>query len=201
MQDIRIGGRQANAQYQYTLQADDLAALRAWEPRIRNAFSQLPQLTDVNSDQQDKGLQTSLAIDRDAAARLGVSMNTIDTTLNDAFGQRQVGVIYNPLNQYRVVMELASPYLQGPETLQRLYVTSVAGAQVPLASFARVNITSTPLSINHQSGSPAATISFNLPLAVSLSEATTAIDGAMSRLGVPATVRGSSSPAPVSVRW
>ncbi|MFZ6657944.1 multidrug efflux RND transporter permease subunit [Undibacterium sp. TJN19] len=191
VQDIRIGGRQSNAQYQYTLQADDLVALRTWEPRIRTALSQLPELTDVNSDQQDKGMQTSLVIDRDAAARLGVSMSAIDTTLNDAFGQRQVGVIYNPLNQYRVVMELASPYLQGPATFQRLYVTNNAGKQIALSALARFETTNTPLSINHQSGSPASTVSFNLPLNVSLSEATLAINNAMAELGVPISVRGS----------
>jgi multidrug efflux pump len=191
VQDIRIGGRQANAQYQYTMQADSLEDLRTWEPRVRNALSQLPELTDVNTDQQDKGQQTSLVIDRDAAARLGVTMSTIDTTLNDAFGQRQVGVIYNPLNQYRVVMELAPEYLQGPQTLQRLYVTSRTGAQVPLSAFARVETTNTPLAVNHQSGTPASTISFNLPLGVSLSQATVAINAAMAELGVPVSVRGS----------
>ncbi|ANH70106.1 multidrug efflux RND transporter permease subunit [Mitsuaria sp. 7] len=190
VQDIRIGGRQANAQYQFTLQADDLEALREWEPRVRNALSQLPDLTDVNTDQQDKGVQTSLVIDRDAAARLGVTVSTIDTTLNNAFGQRQVGVIYNPLNQYRVVMELAPQYLQGPETLRKLYVTSSAGAQVPLSAFSRFETTNTPLSVNHQSGSPASTISFNLPEGVSLSQATDAIHNAMSELGVPVSVRG-----------
>ncbi|HEY1398061.1 multidrug efflux RND transporter permease subunit [Roseateles sp.] len=190
VQDIRIGGRQANAQYQFTLQADDLEVLREWEPRVRNALSQLPDLTDVNTDQQDKGVQTSLVIDRDAAARLGVTVSTIDTTLNNAFGQRQVGVIYNPLNQYRVVMELAPQYLQGPETLRKLYVTSSAGAQVPLSAFSRFETTNTPLSVNHQSGSPASTISFNLPEGVSLSQATDAINNAMSELGVPVSVRG-----------
>ncbi|MET0520291.1 MAG: efflux RND transporter permease subunit, partial [Burkholderiaceae bacterium] len=132
VQDIRIGGRQSNSQYQYTLLADDLGDLRTWEPRIRNALSNLPELTDVNTDQQDKGLQTSLVIDRDDAARLGITVSAIDTTLNNAFGQRPVGVIYNPLNQYRVVMELASEYLQSPESLKRLYITSRSGAQVPL---------------------------------------------------------------------
>ncbi|WP_377159725.1 multidrug efflux RND transporter permease subunit [Roseateles sp. UC29_93] len=190
VQDIRIGGRQANAQYQFTLQADDLEVLREWEPRVRNALSQLPDLTDVNTDQQDKGVQTSLVIDRDAAARLGVTVSTIDTTLNNAFGQRQVGVIYNPLNQYRVVMELAPQYLQGPETLRKLYVTSSTGAQVPLSAFSRFETTNTPLSVNHQSGSPASTISFNLPEGVSLSQATDAIGNAMSELGVPVSVRG-----------
>ncbi|MFX1681467.1 multidrug efflux RND transporter permease subunit [Mitsuaria sp. CC2] len=190
VQDIRIGGRQANAQYQFTLQADDLDVLREWEPRVRNALSQLNELTDVNTDQQDKGVQTSLVIDRDAAARLGVTVSTIDTTLNNAFGQRQVGVIYNPLNQYRVVMELAPQYLQGPETLRKLYVTSSSGAQVPLSTFSRFETTNTPLSVNHQSGSPASTISFNLPEGVSLSQATDAINNAMSELGVPVSLRG-----------
>jgi multidrug efflux pump len=191
VQDIRIGGRQSNSQYQYTLQADDLEALRTWAPRVRNAFSQLPELTDVSTDQQDKGMQTSLVIDRDAAARLGVTVANLDATLSNAFGQRQVGVIYNALNQYRVVMELAPAFLQGPEALGRLYVTGNSGAQVPLAAFARVETTNTPLAVNHQGGSPATTISFNLPPGVSLSEATVAINGAMSALGVPVSVHGS----------
>jgi len=191
VQDIRIGGRQSNSQYQYTLQADDLDTLRTWETRVRNALSRLPELTDIDTDQQDKGMQTSLIIDRAAAARLGVSMNTIDTTLNDAFGQRQVSVIYNPLNQYRVVMEFSPEYLQGPQTLQGLYVNGTGGAQVPLGSFARVETTNTPLSVNHQSGAPASTISFNLPPDVSLSQATQAIESAMAELGVPVSLRGS----------
>ena len=124
VQDIRIGGRQANAQYQFTLQADDLAELRAWEPRIRTAMSALPELVDVNTDQQDKGMQTTLSVDRDAAARLGVNMQTIDSTLNDVFGQRQVSTIYNPLNQYHVVMEAAPQYWQSPESLRDIYVTA-----------------------------------------------------------------------------
>jgi multidrug efflux pump len=191
VQDIRIGGRQSNAQYQYTLQADSVDDLRTWEPRLRAALSKLPELTDVNSDQQDKGMQTSLTIDRDAAARLGITVSNLDTTLNNAFGQRQVGVIYNPLNQYRVVMEFAPEFLQGPEMLGRLFVTSKSGAQVPLSSFAKVETTNTPLSINHQSGTPASTISFNLAEGVSLSDATAAIDSALLQTGVPVSVRGS----------
>ena len=191
VQDIRIGGRQSNAAWQYALQADELADLRTWEPRVRQALSALPALTDVNSDQQDKGLQTSLVIDRDAAAQLGLSMSAIDSALNDAFGQRQIGVIYNPLNQYRVVMELAPPYLQSPQTLQRIVFTTASGAQVPLTSVARVESTNTPLAVNHQSGTPASTISFNLAPGVSLSEAVQAVDGAMAQLGVPVSVRGS----------
>jgi multidrug efflux pump len=191
VQDIRIGGRQSNAQYQYTLQADDVESLRTWGPRVRNAMAQLPELADVNTDQQDKGLQTSLVIDRDAAARLGVTVSNLDSALNNAFGQRQVGVIYNALNQYRVVMELAPQYVQGPETLNHFYLTSTSGAQVPLSAIARVETTNTPLSVNHQSGSPASTISFNLPPGVSLSDATAAIGNAMAELGVPVSVRGS----------
>ena len=190
VQDIRIGGRQSNAQYQYTLQADELADLRTWEPRIRQALAQLSELADVNSDQQDKGAQTSLVIDRDAAARLGLSMGSIDNTLNNAFGQRQVGVIYNPLNQYRVVMELAPAYLQSPDALKNLFFTSNAGAQVPLSAIARIEPTTTPLAVNHQSGSPASTISFNLPENVSLSQATDAVNDAVLKLGVPVSVRG-----------
>jgi multidrug efflux pump len=191
VQDIRVGGRQANAQYQYTLQGDDLAELRTWEPRIRQAMSQLPELVDVNTDAQDKGLQTSLVIDRDTAARLRISPQLIDATLNDAFGQRQVSTIYAPLNQYHVVMEAAPEYWQSPESLDSIYVSTATGAQVPLSAFARYGPTNTPLSVNHQSQFVASTISFNLPQDVSLSQATGAIEDALARIGVPSSVHGS----------
>ena len=190
-QDIRMGGRQSNAQYQYTLQADDLGDLRAWGPRILQAMSQLPQLADVNTDQQDKGLQTSIIIDRDTASRLGVTSNLIDSTLNDAFGQRQVSVIYNPLNQYRVVMEAAPQYWQNPAMLSNVYVSTSTGAQVPLSAFAHYEPTNTPLGVNHQGQFVASTISFNLPIGVSLSDATRAINNALDRLGVPTSIHGS----------
>jgi multidrug efflux pump len=190
VQDIRVGGRSANAQYQFTLQADDLAELRAWEPRIRRALSALPELADVNTDQQDKGLQTTLVIDRDAASRLGVTARMIDTTLNDAFGQRQVSTIYAPLNQYRVVMEAAPQYWQSPDALKSVYVKTAAGAQVPLAAFATWGPTNTPLAVNHQAQFVASTISFNLAPGVSLSQATAAVADALLQLGVPTTVRG-----------
>ncbi len=190
VQDIRIGGRQSNASYQYTLQADDLAELRAWEPRIRAAMSNLPQLADVNTDTQDKGLQTTVVIDRDAASRLGVTARMIDTTLNDLFGQRQVSTIYEKLNQYRVVMEAAPEFWQSPETLSNVYVSTSSGAQVPLSAFATYGPTSTPLGVNHQGQFVASTVSFNLPENVSLSQATDAIDREMLRIGVPATIRG-----------
>ncbi len=191
VQDIRVGGRQANAQYQFTLQADDLEELRAWEPRVRRALGDLPQLVDVNTDQEDKGLQTSLVIDRDTAAKLGVTPQMIDATLNDAFGQRQVSTIYNPLNQYRVVMEAAPEFWQSPETLNNVYVSTPGGAQVPLSAFSRYGPTNTPLAVNHQAQFAASTISFNLPPGVSLSDVTRAVQDALDRIGLPTSVHGS----------
>jgi len=189
-QDIRIGGRAANAQYQFTLQADDLAELRKWEPQIRQALSNVPELADVNTDQQDKGSQTTLNVDRDAATRLGVSMATVDSTLNDVFGQRQVSTIYNPLNQYHVVMEAAPRYWQSPESLRDIYVTAADGAQIPLSTFASYGPTNTPLAVNHQGQFAASTISFNLPADVSLSDATRVVNDTLSRIGVPSSIHG-----------
>ncbi len=191
--DVRIGGRQSMSSYQYTLQADDTAELRLWEPRIRQVLSTLPELTDVNSDVQDNGMQTRLVIDRDQAARLGLTVAQIDNTLNDAFGQRQVGVIYNPLNQYRVVMTASSQYLQSPETLRGFFFVNSAGQQIPLTAFARITTSTTPLSVQHQSGTPASTVSYNLAPDVSLSQANDAIRNAMLELGVPVSIRGSFS--------
>ena len=165
--------------------------MRTWEPLIRQALRSLPQLADVNTDQQDKGIQTSLIIDRDAAARLGLTQRLIDTTLNDLFGQRQVSTIYNPLNQYRVVMEAAPQYLQSPEALKDVFFIAPGGLQVPLAAFARWEETATPLAINHQGQFAASTISFNLPVGVSLSDATREIENVMVKIGVPSSVHGS----------
>jgi len=223
VQDIRVGGRSAGAQYQYTLQADTITDLRAWEPRVRRMMNSLPLLADVNTDAQDKGLQTSLVIDRDAVARLGLNQSEIDGTLNDLFGQRQVSTIYHPLNQYHVVMEAAPEYWQSPDTLRNVYVTSTAATntaatstaatgatgtsapntaatgakatgatsqRVPLSDFSHYEPTSTPLAVNHQGLSAASTISFNLPLGVSLSQATQAINNGFAGLGAPITVRG-----------
>ncbi|KZT13858.1 multidrug transporter subunit MdtB [Acidovorax sp. GW101-3H11] len=192
--DVRIGGRQSSgASFDYTLQADDIGELRTWEPRIRQVLSQLPELEDVNSDVQDYGLQTSLVIDRDAVARLGLTMAQIDSTLNNAFGQRQVGVIYNPLNQYRVVMEAEPRYLQSPETLRGFFFVNNLGQQIPLTAFARITTTNTPLSVNHDRGTPASSISFSLAPGVSLSQATEVVNNAVAELGVPVSVRGSFS--------
>jgi multidrug efflux pump len=189
-QDVRIGARPSSSAYQYTLQADDIAELRTWEPRIRRALTALPELEDVDGDRQDNGPQTSLVIDRDAATRVGLTMRDITTALNNAFGQRQVGVIYNPLNQYRVVMELAPEHLRSADALKNLYFTAPGGQQVPLATLARIEPTLAPLSISHEKGTPAMTLSFNLAAGVALSQATDAIDSAVAALGVPVSVRG-----------
>jgi multidrug efflux pump len=191
VQDIRVGGRSSGAQYQYTLQADNIEELRSWEPKIRRALSELPQLADVNTDQQDRGQQITLTVDRDAVARLGISMRLIDATLNDLFGQRQVSTIYHPLNQYRVVMEAAPQYWQSPEALKEVYVVAPGGISVPLSTFARWEPTATPLAVNHQGQFVASTISFNLPVGVPLSTATAAIEDTIARLGAPSTVIGS----------
>ncbi len=191
VQEIRIGGRQSNSQYQYTLLSDDLDELRIWEPRIRKALSDLPALTDVNTDRQDKGLQTTLTVDRELAARLGLTQRSIDTTLNDYFGQRLISTIYNPLNQYRVVMEAAPRYWQNPESLADIFLIAADGKQVPLSTIARWEQTLAPLAIAHQSQFAAATISFALPVGVSLGDATQAINDSMQQLGVPSTIYGS----------
>jgi len=189
-QDIRMGGRQSNALYQYTLQADDLKDLRTWAPRLYEELLKVPDLVDVNTDQQDHGLQTSLTFDRNTIYKLGLSMDTVDETLNDAFGQREVSTIYNPLNQYHVVMEVAPKYWQNSDSLKTTYVTTPAGAEVPLAAFSSYGPTNTPLAVNHQGEFAAATISFNLPPGISLGEASDAITKVVRRLGVPDSVQG-----------
>ena len=190
-QDLRIGARGSSALFEYSLQADNLLDLRTWIPQIVKALSQRPELTDVNTNQQDKGQQIALQVDRDLVARLGVSQALIDATLNNAFGQRQVSVIYNPLNQYHVIMEVAPDYSQSQEALKNIYVSVPSGGQVPLSAFARYSVTNTPLSVNHQSQFPAGTISFNLKPGISLSDATRVIAETMNDLGVPATLHGS----------
>jgi multidrug efflux pump len=254
VQDIRAGGRASSAEYQYTLQSDDLQQLYEWVPKITAELEKLPQLTDVSSDQEQKGLQTNLVIDRATAARLGITTAQIDQTLYDAFGQRQVSVIYAPRNQYHVVMEVAPQYWQSPDTLDRLFISTAGGPvggtqatnaragtvtrqpapgggtaaaaappasdtarnqatnaiansgrgststgaavsttrenMVPLSAVARYEQGTTPLAVNHQGLFVASTISFNLKEGVALGEASQAIEAAMARLHVPATLRG-----------
>ena len=195
-QDLRIGARGSSALFEYTLQADHLSELRTWIPRIVKALSQRPELVDVNTDQQDKGQQIALQVDRSSAARQGVSQALIDATLNNAFGQRQVSVIYNPLNQYYVIMEVAPEFSQSPEALKNIYVgvppgiEFPSGGQVPLSAFASYALTNTPLSVNHQGQFPAGTLSFNLKHGSSLSDATQVITETMDDLGVPDSIRG-----------
>lgn len=190
VQDIRVGGRQANASYQYTLLADDLAALREWEPKIRTALAALPELADVNSDQQDKGSEMDLVYDRETMARLGISVSDANNLLNNAFGQRQISTIYQPLNQYKVVMEVAPPYTQDVSSLDKIFIINSEGKAIPLSYFASWRPANAPLSVNHQGLSAASTISFNLPDGGSLSDATAAVERTMTQLGVPSTVRG-----------
>ncbi len=189
-QDIRVGGRQSSSTYQYTLQSDSLDDLRAWGDKIREAFTNMPELADVNSDQAVKGLETQLNFDRATAARLGITTQAIDNALNDAFSQRNASTIYAPLNQYYVIMEVAPQFLQNPEALKDIYVQSKSGKMVPLMSFATFGLGTTPLAVNHQGQFVSTTISFNLADGISLGAASDAITRTMSRLGVPNTIHG-----------
>ncbi len=191
VQDIRVGGRQANASYQFALLSDSLSDLREWEPKIRKAFAALPELADVNSDQQDNGAEMNLVYDRETMTRLGISVQAANSLLNNAFGQRQISTIYQPLNQYKVVMEVDPRYTQDVSALDKMYIINDAGASIPLSYFAHWQPANAPLSVNHQGLSAASTIAFNLPAGVSLSQASEAIDRTMTQLGVPNSVRGS----------
>lgn len=191
VQDLRVGGRESNAGYQYSLLSDDLNALRTWEPKIRQAFSALPQLADVNSDQQDKGSEMALTYDRESMARLGIDVSEANALLNNAFGQRQISTIYQPLNQYKVVMEVDPRYTQDISALSQMFVINSEGKAIPLSWFAHWQPANAPLSVNHEGLSAASTISFNLPEGVSLSQASDAIERTMTALGVPSSVRGS----------
>ncbi|PYN38902.1 MAG: multidrug transporter subunit MdtC [Candidatus Rokuibacteriota bacterium] len=191
VQDLRVGGRASNAQYQFTLQGDSIADLNAWAPRIVQRLRGLRQVVDVGSDQQDRGQQASVVIDRSTASRFGITSQRIDDTLYDAFGQRQVSVVYTLLNQYHVVMEVEPKYWQRPETLRDIYLPGSGGAMVPLSALARYTPTNTALAVNHQSQFPSVTVSFNLPPGVALGEAVTAIQDATRRAGLPTAIRGS----------
>jgi multidrug efflux pump len=189
-QDIRVGGRSANAQYQYTLQADDLPSLDTWAPRLAAQLRQQPVVADLNTDQQNSGLEARVEIDRETAARMGVSATAIDQALYDAFGQRQVSTLYAGLNQYRVVMEVAPEYWQRPETLNAIYVAGSTGMLVPLSAVAHFGRSATPLVVNHQSQFPAVTLSFNLRPGAALGDAIGAIDRAAREIGMPVSLHG-----------
>ena len=190
-QDLTIGGRQSQAQYQYTLQGEDLSELNTWAPRLLQKLRTLTELRDVNADQQNKGLQTNVIIDRDTASRLGVNSQDIDNSLYDAFGQRQVSTIYKELNQYHVVMEVDPRFQQTPEALQSVYVKSSQGSMVPLSTFSHFGPDDTALAVNHQGQFPSATLSFNLAPGVSLGKATEVIESAERELGFPGTIHAS----------
>jgi len=191
VQDVRVGGRMGGAQYQYTLQADDAKELFTWAPKILRSFRQVHELTDVNSDQQDKGLQASLVIDRETASRLGVTPQAIDATLYDAFGQRPVSTMYTSLNQYHVILEVAPEFWQNPTGLRSVYVKAADGKLIPLSAFTHYETSTAPLSVNHSGQFPSVTISFNLPPGVALGDAVDAIKDAETEMRLPATIRGS----------
>ena len=193
VQDLRIGGRIGAGLYQYTIQGDNLAELNTWSGRMLRRMRTLPQLVDTSSDQQNRGLQTTVVIDRDTASRLGITAQLVDNTLNDAFGQRQVSITYTLLNQYHVVMEVEPSFWQRPETLQDIYVSAPAGAVVPLSGFARFERTATSLAVNHQGQFPSVTISFNLAPGVSLGEAVEAVESATTQMGLPTSIRSNFS--------
>ncbi len=190
-QDLTIGGRYGQAQYQYTIQGEDLNELNTWGPLLLQKMRSLQELRDVNTDQQDRGLQAQLVIDRDTASRLGVAAQDIDNALYDAFGQRQVSTMYRPLNQYHVVMEVAPQFQQTTEALQNIYLRSSSGAPIPLAAFTHFSPSNIPLAVNHQSQFPAVTISFNLAPGISLGQATLAIEKVQRSIGFPATIQAS----------
>jgi multidrug efflux pump len=190
-QDLRVGGRRSNAQYQYTLQGDNVAELDEWAPRVYNKLRTVPQLADVNSDQQTHGLRASLVIDRNTASRLGITPQAIDNTLYDAFGQRFVSTMYTQLNQYHVVLEVDPQFWQRPESLRDIFVRAGNGRQVPLSVITHYKATMAPLAINHQGPFPSVTISFNLPAGVALGDAVAAIGTAEREIGLPPGIRGS----------
>ncbi len=190
-QDLTIGGRFGSAQYQYTLQGENVDDLNNWSPQLLQKLRGLKELQDVNTDQQDRGLQAKLIIDRDTASRLGVSPQDLDNALYDAFGQRQVSTMYRPLNQYHVVMEVAPQFQQTTEALQNIYLRASNGNPIPLAAFTHFVPSNTALAVNHQGQVPSVTISFNLSAGVSLGEATQAIDNAQRTIGFPSTIQAS----------
>ncbi|HEX4134598.1 MAG TPA: efflux RND transporter permease subunit [Bryobacteraceae bacterium] len=189
-QDIRIGGRQSNGEYQYTLQSQDFDLLSEWGPKVLQRMRQLPQIADVSSDLENSGLSSNVVVDRDTASRLGLTAQAVDSALYDAFGQRQVSTMYKSVNQYHVVLALEQQWWQSPDFLEKIYVQTPRGTDVPLSSFARFEEGITPLSLPHQGQFPSATMSFNMPAGVALSDAVTAIEKAEVEMGMPSAVTG-----------
>jgi hydrophobe/amphiphile efflux-1 (HAE1) family protein len=192
-QDIRVGGRSSKATYQYALTDQNIDELNFWAPKLVNKLKEYSQIKDATSDQQFRGLQETVVVDRDAAARLGIQPQAVDSTLYSAFGQRQISIIYTQQNEYHVVLEVDPRFQLDPSSLDKIYVKSSSGTQVPLSTLARFQLDNTPLSVNHQGQFPCVTISFNLAEGVSLGEATQLVEKARRDLGMPATVRGNFS--------
>ncbi len=190
-QDLSIGGRQSGAQFQYTITASNLKDLNIWTPKIIDQVSKIPGVSDINSDQLTHGLQIYVEVDHDKASRFGITPEKVDRVLYSAFGQSQISTIYRPMNQYKVVMEVAPKYWQYPETLNEIYVTSSEGKEVPLSTFARFKPGFTLLSVNHQSQAPAATISFNLAPGTSLGDIVNQVRDMIAKMDLPPTIRGS----------
>jgi len=190
-QDIRIGGRASNSQFQYTVQADTPETAQLWAQKIMDRVARIPELRDTNTDLQNRGLTTTLQYDRDTASRVGLTPQQIDETLYDAFGQRQVSTMYRPLNQYHVVMEVDPKYQLGPDSLDHIYLKSTTGAEVPLTTFTKYSLGNTPQSINHQGQFPAVTLSFNIAPGVALGDAVSAVEDAMGEMQLPPSVHAS----------
>ncbi|MDR3455181.1 MAG: efflux RND transporter permease subunit, partial [Rhodoferax sp.] len=190
-QDIQVGGRGSDAQYQYTLSDEDLNELNTWAPQLMARMKAMPELRDVSTDQQNQGLAANLVIDRDTASRLGISMTTIDQTLYDAFGQREVSTMYTGLNQYFVVMEVDPQYQNSPDSLNGIYLKSSRGLMVPLSTIAHYEQKRTSLQVNHQGQYPAVTLTFNLAPNVALGDAVTALEKAQAEMGMPSAIHAS----------
>ncbi|WP_437230312.1 multidrug efflux RND transporter permease subunit [Planctomicrobium sp. SH661] len=190
VQDLRIGGRASSSQYQYTLKGSSLSELNEWSPKLLKEMRQIPGVTDVNTDQQNKGLQTRLEVNRDTAARLGISFFTIDNTLYDAFGQRPVSTMYKDLDQYRVIMELDETFGNSPDSLRHIYVRTPQNAQVPLSDLYQVQTRNTSLSVSHSGQFPSVTISFNLQPGTSLGDIVPKVEEIVRKIGLPKSIQG-----------
>jgi multidrug efflux pump len=191
VQDVRIGGRQSAAQYQYTIQSDNLDLLNHWGPILLTSMKGIHQLTDVNSDAQNRGLAANIVIDRPTAARLGVTAQAIDAALYDAFGEREIATTYTQVNQYYVIMEVAPSFWQSPRALDNVYLSSTSGGVVPLSAFAKFGNTTAPLAVNHTGVFPSVTFSFNLAPGIALGDAVNLINAAERKAGMPTTITGS----------
>jgi hydrophobe/amphiphile efflux-1 (HAE1) family protein len=188
-QDIRVGGRSSNSQYQYTLEDEHLDELQSWAPRMLEKIKDLPELRDVSTDQQDRGLQAQLVIDRDTASRLGISAQTLDDTLYDAFGQRQVATVYTQLNEYHLVMEVGPEFQENPDSLKGIYLKSSNGTAIPLNAISHFEPRTSVLAVNHQGQYPAVTLSFNLAPGTSLGDAVKAVTASAREIGLPPSIR------------